>query len=48
MARLASLLLLCAPAACAAVGDILLASFDGKANHSWKQMNDPVSWLISR
>lgn len=42
MARFASLLVLCAPAACAAVGDILLASFDGKANHSWKQMNDPV------
>eukprot|EP00434_Breviolum_minutum_P000538 symbB.v1.2.000465.t1/scaffold11.1/size528188/14 len=41
MARFASLLVLaCAPARVAA--DILLASFDGKATHSWKQMNDPV------
>lgn len=41
MARFASLLVLaCAPARVAA--DILLASFDGKATHSWKQMNDPA------
>ena len=42
MARFASLLVLaCAPARVAA-DDILLASFDGKATHSWKQMNDPA------
>eukprot|EP00438_Fugacium_kawagutii_P034904 Skav224150 [mRNA] locus=scaffold462:423304:424223:- [translate_table: standard] len=43
MARFASLLALAfAPLSRAANGDILLASFDGQATHSWKQMNDPV------
>lgn len=39
MARVAFLLLSTASA------DILLASFDGKASHQWKQMNDPAPWI---
>ncbi|CAK9078842.1 unnamed protein product [Durusdinium trenchii] len=42
MARFVVVAIALAARGAAAAADILLASFDGKASHQWKQMNDPV------
>ena len=45
MARFVVVAIALAARGAAAAADILLASFDGKASHQWKQMNDPVPRL---